>query len=388
MRKRKRILFFPFELFSHYSRTLMLAQAVGDIHEVIFQDSLKYSGLLNQFNFPVFKCNHFDAEKILVHSKKFSFDWIEEEDLEALLLDQIRILKEYKPDIVIGDAVWTLKMAAEYCGIQYISLLNAYLSPKYKEIRCLPKNHIAQKYRNKLPGFFFNAMVKLGEAYAHRKYHSPFKKLRKKYNLKKVKLLPEELSGDLTLICDHPDLFPLNNYSNGHISLGPVFYRNNSKEELFLPELNRKTILISMGSSGETEKIRIFNNPLFECYDFIVTGESHNHGFSSNFTFRNFINLDKVLPKVNLLICHGGNGTIYHGLKHHIPILAIPSHFEHEWNMQQIKKSGLGDSINSEDNPTVIKAKIELWMNSKNDSEMKLDINPEKSFVKFREIIG
>jgi UDP:flavonoid glycosyltransferase YjiC (YdhE family) len=366
----------------------MLAKAVQDVHEVIFQYSDKYSSFLQHHNIQQFHCKHLDADIILKHSEKFSFDWIHEDNLEDVLHDQIGVIRELKPDLVIGDAAWTLKMAAEKCRVNYYALLNSYLSPYYSEVRSLPEGHLANTYRGKLPEFIFNGMLKLGEYLAYKKYHRPFAKLRKKYGLRKLKMLPEELQGDKTLLCDDPVLFPTKETDVNHVTLGPVFYRNEKDEGEYIFKENRhKSIVICMGSSGNFDKISLFNSPLFSNFNFIVAGKKLMKNFPPNFAFQEFVNLDIALSKADLLICHGGNGTLYHGLKHQKPILAFPSHFEHVWNMQQIKKLGLGDNILPGDSKEEILKKINLLTSQNFAPEMHLQINPESSFRKFRDLL-
>ena len=77
-----------------------------------------------------------------------------------------------------------------------------------------------------------------------------------------------------------------------------------------------------------------------------------------------------VLPRCNLMICHGGNGTIYQALFFGLPVLAHTSIFEQEWNVQQLEALGLGASINDCSSAEQLLSTITKW----------IEIKPQKNF--------
>ena len=387
MRKNKKILFFPFDLLSHYSRSIMLANSIKEQYEVQILYSEKYNDLYDALKISSFQCLSFDAEMILQHAKKFSFNWIQEDYLETIFLDQVRVIKELKPDLIIGDAIWTLKMAAEYCGVLYCSVINAYMSSYYKEVRGLPLNHPAYQYKEKLPGKVFDFITKTAEGWAFRKYHTPFRTIRKKRGLKTKRKLMEELDGDITLICDHQNLFPVKKTPSSFYNIGPLYYESDTSAEIEVQVVKRKTILICMGSSGDFQKLEILKDPILKGFIFIIITGKEDPGFGENFIVHKFLNLHKVLPLVDLMICHGGNGTIYYALKHKVPVLAMPSHFEQEWNMQQLIKFELGDIITEKESAVSIKNKIDYWIKQRNSSTNNFEIDLESSLKLFQHIL-
>lgn len=384
---KKKILFFPFELLSHYSRSLMLANSIKDQYEVQILYSEKYKSLIDEFNIPTFNCLSLDAEMILEHTKKFSFDWIQQEYIEKIFISQVQIVKQLKADIIIGDAMWTLKMVAEHSGVFYCSVVNAYMSTHYKEKRGLPSWHHANIYLNVFPKGLSTKLVRIGEEFYFRKHHYTFKKIRNKYALKpKVKLI-EELEGDITLICDHPDVFPLKKLPNDFYNIGPLYFENDKAEAIEVNVKKGKTILVCMGSSGNFEKIEFFKDPVFNDYFFILISQNEYQEFGENFITKKFLNFNKILPFIDLMICHGGNGTLYYALKHKVPVLAFTSHFEQQWNMNQIIKFNLGAILKENDSILEIKKKIEYWVRQKGSLNTTFKINLNATVKKFREIL-
>ena len=55
-----------------------------------------------------------------------------------------------------------------------------------------------------------------------------------------------------------------------------------------------------------------------------------------------FVDFNVILPKMQLLICHGGNGTLSLSYKYKVPFIAFPSIMEQEWNARRFQELGVG----------------------------------------------
>lgn len=350
----------------------MLAREVKDDFEIYFQEEEKFSSLITDSGFQTFSAEKFDADEVLKHSQKFSFGWMNESLLEKIFLSQCNAIKNLNPDFVLGDVSFTLKTAAEKCGVKMIALINGYMSKHYSLTRKISRTHPAYHYSQKLPEKFFDALTQKMEALAFRKVHAPFRSIRKKYGLKKVKHYLEELEGDSTLICDLPDLFPQKKMPDHFTFIGPLFYEGNEEEQKVLSQLQheKKTILVSLGSSGDWNALRFLNEEKFSCFNIITAGDEMQILNAPLIMSKKFLNNMAVLPHCNLVICHGGNGTIYQALSCGIPLLAHTSIFEQEWNVQRLHSLGLGQSINDCSDSEELLKTIELWMEKKIDAKI------------------
>ncbi len=132
-----------------------------------------------------------------------------------------------------------------------------------------------------------------------------------------------------------------------------------------VPGHDKKTIYVSMGSSGNWEDVAFLNINYYSRYNIIAAGNSEGKLWAPHITCVNFVNADDVFPAVDLVICHGGNGTIYQALAHGIPLLCMTAHFEQEWNVTAIQNAGLALSIDDTD-PADLPAIIETWTERKN----------------------
>lgn len=58
-----------------------------------------------------------------------------------------------------------------------------------------------------------------------------------------------------------------------------------------------------------------------------------------------FLDGDLVMEECDLVVCHGGNGTIYQGLLHGKPIIGIPTIPDQAFNMPRVEAVEVGKSL-------------------------------------------
>lgn len=344
---RKRILIFPFDLMSHYLRCIALADQYKE-YDVLFAYSDKYDPFVRKAGHGSFKVDSFNADEVMKCIVKFDFSWLHYHEIEKNLLSQVQVIKEYKPYFVIGDTSPTLKMAAEMMGIKYIGLMNGYMSAYYDGVRQVSRTHYSYKYVSKLSPRVGNFITQHAEKVSFRIVHKPFRMLRKKYGLKQVDNYLLEMQGDENLICDEPTMFPQKALPEHYKIIGPLLYstKENENELLASLDITKPTICVCLGSSGNWENLAFLSSEKYTHLNIIVAGDTKRVLKGSHFFHKDFINLNAVLPKCKFMICHGGNGTIYEGLKHNKFMLCITSHFEQEWNVKRLEDLKLGISIN------------------------------------------
>jgi UDP:flavonoid glycosyltransferase YjiC (YdhE family) len=350
MKPKKTILFFPFNLLAHYLRCLVLAgQYDRDVYDIYFLESAQYDGFVKENGFQTFSAPNFDAEHVMSCAEQFDFSWLEETMLEQVFLGQSRAIKTLKPDLVIGDTAPTLKMAAEYTRVEYIALMNGYMSPYYAAQRKISRSHPAFPLLERMPAPLALHMTVIGERVSFWKIHAPFRRLRRKYRLKPVFSYLWETQGDYNLICDDPGLFPQKNLPANYTCIGPLIYRFPDKEAgtwLAMLDPAKGTICVCMGSSGDWNRLKFLNDPAFAQFNIITAGDIAGTLNAPHITHRDFVDLPQVLNRCDLMICHGGNGTINAGVLAGVYMLCVSSNFEQEWNIEALEKRGLGKAAN------------------------------------------
>lgn len=346
---KKLILFFPFDLLSHYLRCIELARNYPD-HQIKFAASKNYSSFVREAGFEIFDVEHFDADYVMKCAVNFNFNWINESDIERVFLSQLKIISQQRPAFVIGDTSPSLKMAAEKAQVKYVSLMNNYMSKYYALTRPVPDNHYSNEYLKKLPPGIGDKITSFAERLSFIAVHKPFRKLRKKYGLKKIFTYLSEMEGDENLLCDDPLIFPLRKLPPNYKVIGPILFKPHSAQDFSFEKLDvsKPVICVSLGSSGNWDALKFLNKEEFANLNIIVAGDKNKILSAPYIHSYEFIDLNTVLPNCDYLICHGGNGTIYLGLQHKIQMLFLTNHFEQEWNAKRLEELGYGRRINSD----------------------------------------
>lgn len=336
----QKLLIFPFNLLAHYTRCLVLADSLKDDYEVYFQDSHKYNHLVEKRGYKTFACETFDDNKVMKDIQHFKFSWLNEPDLERIFSSQKAVISKLNPTLVIGDVIPTLKMVCEQENVKYISLVNGYTTKYYQGRRTLPNKSLLFQLLNKTPIQFNH----FGEFLFNWKIHLPFKKIRKKNELQKQLEYRNELEGDETWICDDPTLFPQINLPEKYKIIGPLLYASAYTQKAI--STNKKAIItVCMGSSGNWSQLKFLESSSFKNYHVIACGVGNQVLNANHIQNEDFVDLDAVLPSTELLICHGGNGTVYKGIQHKVKMLFLTHHFEQEWNVQQFTKHNFGKDL-------------------------------------------
>lgn len=343
----KTILIFPLNVLSHYLRCLVLAdQYDKEEYHILFLHSSKYEKYVKESGYGQFFCDQFDPEYVMNCARNFDFSWLNRADLERIMAAQAAVIHQYQADMVIGDVTPTLKMAAELTAVKYISLVNGYMTKYYALPRKLSRNHRKYKFLNKLPASVSDEITIMAEKFVFRKVHRPFKYLRNKYSLQPVTDYLSEIEGDENMICDQENLFPQKALPKTYQIIGPLIYNSPHREGSWLLNIDqhKPVICVCMGSTGDWTRLQFLNDEYYARYTVITAGDTNKVLFAPHIISRDFVNLNQVLEKTNLLICHGGNGTIYTGIANRVFMLCLSSHFEQEWNISAIERKGYGKS--------------------------------------------
>ena len=341
----KTILVFPFNVQAHYLRCLVLADKFDKKeYTILFVESPQYSQYAEDCGYKTFPCKHFDADHVMACAKDFDFSWLNRSDLESIMLAQVAAIRKYKADMVIGDMSPSLKMAAEITSVKLVSLINGYMSKYYMLTRGVSRSMFGYSLMKKLPEPLSDRITDFAESIAFRYVHLPFRHIRQKYGLKSVKDYLSELEGDENIICDYEHLFPQQSLPAHYQVSGPLIYHPQSSEELWLTDLeeNKPVIVVCMGSTGDWQKISFLNDPHYSQYLIIAAGDKKKVLAAPHIISKDFVNLSKVLQRADLMICHGGNGTMYNGIVNGVYMLCIPNNFEQEWNISAMERNGYG----------------------------------------------
>jgi UDP:flavonoid glycosyltransferase YjiC (YdhE family) len=83
-------------------------------------------------------------------------------------------------------------------------------------------------------------------------------------------------------------------------------------------------------------------------FDVVMTTGSHRSAESlgltplpSNFRVEPWVNHDALMPKMSAVVCTGNSGTILAALRRGVPVVVVPTEWDHAENAQRIAQAGV-----------------------------------------------
>ena len=208
MAGRKRILFVGEAVsLAHVTCPLVLAQAL-DPHqyEVHFACSQGYDflfeGASHFTRWPITTIPSHQFLRALARGARL----YERPTLEQYVEEDVRLLKEVRPDLVVGDFRISLSVSSAVCGVPYAALANAHWSPFTTRARFpLPEHALEWLLGVRLA----TALFHLVQPVIFRYHAQPMRRLRRRHGLPPLgSLLDVYTHGDHTLYLDLPSLAP------------------------------------------------------------------------------------------------------------------------------------------------------------------------------------
>lgn len=174
------------------------------------------------------------------------------------------------------------------------------------------------------------------------------------------------LKADLTIVNDLPDYYCQSSFPESVIFAGPLFYQPNKGEsidpqiqKIFSAENRNVKIFCTLGSSGTKEQlleiVKVFTHgeglewngvilspisvcPITEAK--IILGKR-----AGVYITDSFIPAQKVNALADIVICHGGQGTVQTALHSGTPLVGVATQAEQFLNLYNVESQGAGIRI-------------------------------------------
>ncbi|MFC6668968.1 hypothetical protein [Marinobacterium aestuariivivens] len=126
----KRVLFFAeAATLAHVARPMVLAHVLEDAgYDVHFACHPRYRELFRALNGP-WRSIHSISSQAFLEALASGRPLYDSETLEAYVKEDLQVIREISPDLVIGDFRLSLSVSARLAGIPYMTITNAYWSP-------------------------------------------------------------------------------------------------------------------------------------------------------------------------------------------------------------------------------------------------------------------
>lgn len=396
--EKPKLIFFPLDLLSHYLCCLELADAVKDDIDVIVASSQNpiNNQLVRDHGFSVVECKSIDPGRLINSENRLNHSWLSQDELEPVFLDQVKVIEELRPDMVISDFSITARMATEYthttCYALIMGHLSQYSQMRYKAARFHPAIQILEKFR--CPSRLLELLTRAIDARELDAMHAGITRIRKKYQLKPRHHYFEELESEHNLVMDIEDFSPMKGLPGNFSFIGPIFHQPPETKEELLSKLDpaKQTILVNLGTFSQCKGLyEIFNDPLFRSYNIILAG---NPGIpiAPEILQSSSENLSALLPRTDVFVCHGNEAAIYQSLSYGVPLLGLAYPGEQSLNLQRVSLLKLGEEIHPPLTAQQLEKKVRFWADLKKREGARFvdfaeKINMRTSSRRFRETL-
>lgn len=269
-----------------------------------------------------------------------SLNWFRSLDLlEGCIRAEIDLLKSFRPDRVLGVFRFTLKVSAAVLGIPYDGMACGCMMPDAAEVLGFrPGEARVADQALYLDNFFRFAARRLGL-------------VMNRFGLEPIRDIRNLLAGERTFLWDYPRFMPLPEIE-GRFHVGPLSWRKwpdiCASPGPFLKN-DRPLALVSLGTRQASRAVVVKAvRCLLACgYNVMVAcgGNENLMGIlpeEPRVKCWRFAPLGLILCQADLMVCHGGQMTIFEALQHRIPVLVIPSQPEQAHNGVCLERIGCG----------------------------------------------
>jgi UDP:flavonoid glycosyltransferase YjiC (YdhE family) len=288
---------------------------------------------------------------------KNGFNFFSEKELDTFVQEELAILKQLTPDVVINGFRPSMAISTKIAGIPYVSVMSAVVSDLYE--RCgLKTVPYGVRHQRKIAAFLIPLIRSrlvadfLLRVVLVRKWYRVWNRVMKKYRLPPFRTLTGGLKGDFNLMADAPELFPeISELPPYYAFSGPLLYNAPIETPTSLQNFRKKkrpVVLMIMGSSGDPQIFRKLiygfegkNYDVF-CSTTTIINKDALESVPENVHIEKMFPLEKLTEIADAAVIHGGQGTLYSMLFGGTPFVGIPMFGEQQWNLENMARKGCG----------------------------------------------
>jgi len=269
-----------------------------------------------------------------------TMNWFRErEKIIECIESEIALISGYKPDRVLGTFRFTLKASATLCRIPFDSLICGCMLPNtHGALGFHNETQDPEGHREFINMFFRSAGIKMSKAISH-------------FGLTPIDDIREMFVGKRTFLWDIPEFMPLSE-KKGFIHVGPLSWNEGTHGDVDLYSIAENTKPLAVLTFGTcngniTQLTRLINILYHLGYKVIVAAGGQGKlllPFKDDTRVSSYLfaPINKILPHASLVICHGGQMTIFEALANEVPVAVIPFHPEQAHNGVCLERIGCG----------------------------------------------
>lgn len=274
--------------------------------------------------------------------------------LHGYVEDDLRLLRQLRPDVVVGDFRLSLSVSARLAGVPYVAVINAYWSPYVRQHYRVPAMGLSRA----LPIPVAERVFKLIRPLAFALHAAPLNQVRRDRGLPSLgpDLRRVYTDADHVVYADIPEMFPATNLPATHCYLGPVPWSPPTGLPPWWNALpsGRPIVYVTLGSSGQGALLPRVLQALAPLPVSVIAATAGNVDVAAVAAGAPNAHVAAYLPGVeaarrsSLVICNGGSPTSQQALGACVPVLGIAGNLDQYLNMHGVVASGAGALLRSD----------------------------------------
>jgi UDP:flavonoid glycosyltransferase YjiC (YdhE family) len=336
---------------AHVARLAVLARSLDPRqHEIAFASAPRYSSLFHDFPFPIRPIRSISEEQFLnalAHGKPLH----DIDTLRSYVAEDLTILREIQPDVVVGDLRHSLAVSARKERVPYVSLVNAYWSPYARQQFCVPEIPLVRVAGYRIA----NALFQLARPFAFAAHCTPMNQLLEENGFAPVgrDLRRMYTDADRVIYPDVPEMVPTESLPPTHSYVGPILWSPSVGLPDWWRELpqDRPLVYVTVGSSGSINLLRkcmeaVDGEPVIAIAATVARRLSTS--VPANVRTADFLPGLEASKRASLVISNGGSPTSHQAIAGGTPVLGLPSNMDQHLSMSYLAATGAGLMLRSD----------------------------------------
>lgn len=353
-KSKRRILFMAEAVtLSHVVRPLVLAESLDpQKYEVYLACDPRYNSLLGELPFRVIPLKSSIREDNLVEKLSSGGPIFDVATLDAYVQEDMRIIAELSPEIVVGDMRQSLSVSTRLTDTTYVNIVNAQWSPFSQIPFELPRLPLA----GLIPQPFAQLITNLAAPLGFAGHIAPLNLVRLKYGLPPIDWNVKQVYsfGDFTIYPDIPELIPTSQLPAHHQYIGPILW----SPETPLPEWweqvpdDKPLVYVNLGSSGRHRLLPVVLTALGQLPVTVIAATASETllvEVPANAFVCKYLPGAEAARRSRLVICNGGNMSAQQALAEATPVLSIASNLDQMMFARAVCEAGAGEVLREEE---------------------------------------
>lgn len=349
----KRILFFTEAVtLAHLARPVALAKSLDTArYAVLMAHDARYRRFLEQEPLSTLPLHSITTQQFL-RALASGRPVYHTATLRRYVAEDLALIEQSKPDIIVGDFRLSLSISARLVGIPYVTITNAYWSQYYlfKEfpLPVLPMTRV-------LPLAWAKTLFRLAQPWAFALHTRPLNRVRRENGLFSLGSDLRRIYGDADYIlyADVPVLFPTETLPGNHDYLGPILWSPQLPRPAWWNQLptDKPIIYLTLGSSGQATLLPLVLSALSNLPVTVMlatAGAAVPAPLPKNVYVADYIPGTEAAARAALVICNGGSPTSQQALTAGVPVLGIASNMDQFMNMEALARAAVGHALRSD----------------------------------------